>query len=164
MNSSGYIEILNNSLENKHDLLKDMLDTTKLQSLAIAKEDMKELEKLAESKQLIINNIDQLDDKFSMVFSQFKKQFEDETPIEKPSDLYHLDIPQSRKLKENTGNVIKLINEIINLEKENKEKLLVSMSKYKNELKNITFGKKAVSSYNNPYSLNNQSHFIDKKK
>jgi len=163
MTSQERIENFNNLnylLEQKYNLLKDMLDITELQLSAIIKEELTELEELAEEKQLRINSIDRLDDKFNTVFSQLKKQL----GFVSFDELHQLNMPEEKRLKENTNNIIDIINKIVNLEKENNEKMLKLMSNYKNELKNITFGKKAVSIYNNPYSTNNPSFFIDKKK
>lgn len=158
------IQILNDLLTQKYNLLENMLDITKLQSQAIVEDDVDELDKLIRGKQTIINNIDRLDEKFNEVFYELKNKSGVDGNCDSSDILGYLDKAESEKLKTNTGKILSIINEIIELEKENNKKLHNSMDHYRNQMKNINVGKKALSVYNKPYSASSPAYFIDKKK
>ena len=143
------INMLNNLLIEKYNLLESMLELTKMQSEAIDGENVTELMRLIDEKQACINTIDRLDEKFNEIYTKSKDW---------------LNIPEAGELKQNTEKIVSLINDIIKLEKENNEKMQSSMLNYKKQINNISVGRKALSVYNKPYTASNSSYFIDKKK
>ncbi|HOJ11383.1 MAG TPA: flagellar export chaperone FlgN [Clostridiales bacterium] len=180
MTIEEYINQLDDLLEEKYESLIEILSLTRLQSDALEKEDVAALEKLVEEKQVKINKINLLDEKFSRIFEQVKRQFAidriDELDESKELNITgaknlnitgvkSLNITGVKSLKGKTSKILDIINnEISVLEKKNNESILELMNRYKMEFKNIVSGKKALSAYNNNFSTHTPSFYIDKKK
>ena len=163
MTSSEYvketIDIMIGILSEKYEILKDILDLTISQTNAINNEEFGTLEKLVHEKQVKINLIEPLDERFSTTFTGLK----DKLGIKSIEQLGSSNIKGAKDLREFTMKVLGIIAEIGVIEKQNNEMMSKIIDESKKQIKSIIHGKKAISAYSrNPESP--PSYYIDKKK
>jgi len=157
--SNELMEKMTEILLKKQALLKEMLALTCAQTEAISQENLDELEKLIEEKQLKIDEIDKLDEKFSGYFDELKK-------LTGVRDLAELDVsgmPGVKELKEATEAVLSIVNEISRAEEVNSNKSRELLDKIGENIKKINQGKKVTNAYY-PTLPNQPSFFVDNKK
>lgn len=159
MTSSEYVKEMIEILNKKYKILKDILGLTTSQTNAINNEEFDVLEKLVHKKQVKINLIEPLDERFNFIFAELK----DKLGIKSMKQLTGCNIQEARDLKELTIKVLGIIAEIGVVEKQNNEMMLKIIDESKKQIKSIIHGKKALSAYSNN-STSPPSYYIDKKK
>jgi len=152
---AGMIELLNQ----KSRLLQDMLFITKEQSSAICEKNLDGLERLIASKQAKIDKIDEIDMEFETNLEEYKKSMN----VKNLDELQGKGIIELQDLKRATGEVMKLVDEIMKLEKANGKNAKALMNEIESKIRNISQGKKAQLAYY-PALNNASSYFIDRKK
>lgn len=154
-----YIKSMIEVLQKKSNILRDILDLTSSQTNAITYENLEMLEKLIHEKQVRINNIEPLDERFNTTFLELKAKLN----IKSMEQLNNKNICGVKDLKEATSEILEIVAEISIIEKQNNAMILKLMEKNKTEIKNIVHGKKALSAYT-PRPFNSPPYYIDKKK
>lgn len=153
------IALINEGLRQKFSYLQELYDLTVKQTAAIKAEDVAELNRLVDKKQVKINAVDMLDE-------DFKKNFQNLKNILGVTSLDGLDagrIPGAIELKQLVADILSMIKKLSDLETANStgvNKLLATLG---NEVKKLNQGIKINNAYA-PTSYNRFSYFIDKKK
>lgn len=145
-------------LNEKANLLNNILELTNQQTDVIKLEKMDKLDNRIKAKQLNIDNINKIDKKFIRKFNEIKHQYH----VEKLQDL-DVNHELLLELKGVTEEVHAIISQIFEKEKLNKELISKNFQEIKDRLKNIKKGKKVTQNY---YKKTTQTggYFIDQKK
>lgn len=148
-----------NTLTKKNDLLDRLIHYTILQEEYIVTEpfDMDIFEQTLSDKELVIEQLNQLDDGFQKVYDHVKDEFSTN------KTQYKEEILQLQELiKQGTEKSIRLQT----LEMKNKNKLESYFSNKKKEIKKFKMSSQTASSYykNMANQHHGQSYFLDKKK
>lgn len=154
-----YMERLIDILKKKHVLLRSILSLTKAQYSHINEDSVEKLQKLIDEKQHVIDDINKLDDEFDIYFSRLKTNLK----INSLDELNAAGIEGAKHLKEITAEIINLIMEISEMEKENRQKSKELLDILGEEIKKINQGKKVSATYTSK-PINIPAYFIDKKK
>ncbi|MCX7748490.1 MAG: flagellar protein FlgN [Clostridia bacterium] len=154
-----YIDRLREISGKKRLLLKDMVEITKKQSTAVHEDGIEELEKLVNQKQEIINSINETDDQFNVYFQRLKSELKVKSldEIKKPG------LNGVKELQEIIDSIMKMINEISTMEKQNSTKVKSLLDEFSEKIKKVSEGKKINSAYK-PVVKQTASYFIDQKK
>lgn len=144
-------------LTNKKNKMQEILELTKLQKDAIENKNDEKLSELIDKKQLAINQIDALDMKFNSLFNEVKKDL-GVSSLEEIKDKQEF-----KEVKIYVEEIIRLINEIISIEKENSVKIREEYDDIKDKIRQINDVKKATNAYEG-MSKTMDGVFIDKKK
>ncbi len=154
-----YINLMNEILQQKRELMDELLSMTIKQTKALEKEDLDGLNKLIAEKQRIIESVDKLDEGFLEQFNKLKT----EKNVTELAELEAMGLPGASDLKQNTTGILETISRISEVEKQNSRMSNELLNKFGNEMKKISLGKKAKQGYNpTPYAV--PSYFMDKKK
>lgn len=161
---SQYIERINELLNKKLSLLKDIWAITQKQTDTIQEDRLDELGALIDEKQKKIDLIEKIDEEFGVYFERMKSAFG-------ISRLDQLDVSKlensaqggARSLKSLTSEVMGVIKEISEVEKTNSNKSKELLNEFGNQIRNINSGKKVNNAYR-PASYEVPSYFLDKKK
>lgn len=154
-----YVDRLIEIQGKKKVLLQGLLELTEAQTKAINEEDIDQLNKLIDQKQLRIDDISKLDEEFGVYFARLKMS-------QKVSSLDELDmtgVRGAKELKATTSNLVQLITSISIIEKQNSEKSNKLLIELGSEIKKINQNKKVNNVYS-PIQVKTPSYFIDKKK
>lgn len=141
----------------KNKLLQDMLSLTKKQKEAIEKEAYKDLGGILNIKDMLIEQINQLDRDFLVIFSEIKEEHNVNSIDQMDINLY----PNLKDLKEAVKEVTSTLSALSLLDEENNRAIRKQLEETKKELTKIKSGQKAYKGYN--YKLS-ESMLIDKKK
>ena len=154
-----YIEKLLESTGRKHEILLEILRLTREQSAAINEDGIEKLEKLVLEKQGLIEQVDKLDEEFNACFQHLKR----EVKVESLDEMQVMKIEGLKELQEAVKQIIGLINEISEIEKQNADIARNLLHSFKNELMKINRSKliKQAYGFNAAQSV---SYFIDRKK
>jgi len=144
----------------KKVLLEGMLRATNKQSDAIDKEDMGRLNHLIGEKQKMINTINVLDLKFEGCFTKIKESL----GLDNLGDIVKSDNEGLNELKHEISEIMKVVNEIKNVESKNHEKILAQKEELARKIKEIRNGKMARNTYKGKTTTSPNPSFIDKKK
>lgn len=155
-----YVERLIEISNRKYKLLQDMLALTGEQANAINESSIEGLEKLVDSKQAKINEIDKIDEEFNVYFQRLKQQLK----IKSLDELSEPAIKGARELQGTVKRLVALMNEIFALEKQNNQKAKGLLDSLANEVKKLSQTKKVNLAYNHAGPKILPSYFIDKKK
>lgn len=159
MTPDKYVDRLIEILQKKKVFLQGMLVLTEAQSGTISEDGLDRLQKLIEEKQLKIDAIDKLDGEFNVFFQRLKTSIK----IKSLEELDITGIPAAKQLKSITGEVMEIISQIGELERQNSEKSKKLLNFLGSEIKKINQGKKVNNAYAPP-PTGIPSYFIDKKK
>ncbi len=161
MNSTAeqYVTLLNELLQKKSELLKDILDLSCAQTKVIDDEDIDGLNRLIDEKQGKIDEIDKLDKEFSDCFEKLKSILK----VTRLDQLESFELTGAKELKTKTAGIIKVISSISEKENENSRKSKELLSRLGTEIKKINQNKKVSNAYTQT-SFNTPSYFMDKKK
>ncbi|MDP4093164.1 MAG: flagellar protein FlgN [Bacillota bacterium] len=154
-----YILRLTENSVKKYGLLQNFLSLTKDQAKSITEDGVDTLKKAILYKQKIIEEIDKLDDEFELYFKRLKQ----ELGINSMDELKDPNLQGAKELQQIIGSIIKIVNEINEIDKHNNEKAKNLLTSLGDEVKKISQGKKMYSAYRpNPVQI--PSYYIDKKK
>lgn len=158
LNKVDGIEFMITLLDRKIELLDEIFDLTKKQTKVIGDGKIDKLNELIRSKQLRIDKINKIDNEFSKIFKDIKQR----NNINK---IEELDVSREYliQLKELTGKMYKIIENICDIEKNNNELIKQNLNMVKSKIKEINIGKKAAINYYGK-SVQYGGYFIDKKK
>ncbi len=154
-----YIERLTGIQRKKTGLLQEILHLTRAQTSVITEDGIDELNRLVDQKQLKIDDMTGLDEEFGVYFNRLKSS-------QKVSSLDELElsgVEGAKALKELTGEILKIIGEISEIEQINSLKSKTLLDKLGGEIRKINQGKKVNTAYT-PVQMKAPSYFIDKKK
>ena len=154
-----YMQRLIRILSEKINLLKQILDLTNTQSLAIEDEDIGKLESLVAEKQKKIDEVDRLDKEFDVFFLRLKSVLN----IKSMDELKAGEVPGAFKLLKAVEEVVAIVEKISEMEARNNKKAKNLLYRLGEEIKKINQRKKANQAYA-PGHAKPQAHFIDKKK
>lgn len=160
MTPQEYIQRLTETSTKKYKLLQDMLSITKAQAETIKDEGVEELERLIAVKQMKIDEIDKLDEQFNVYFLRLKKELN----VKSLDEMKATGISGIKELQDITGEVMTLIKEISDIEKQNSANARNLLDKFSSEIKKINQSKAVNKAYSAPPPIQSPSYFIDKKK
>lgn len=155
-----YIERLIETSKKKYKLVQDILVITKSQTPVITEDSIPTLNSIINEKQTKIDAIDKLDEEFNFYFQRLKQTFK----ISSMDELKGRDIKGVKELQETIGNIMSVIKEISNIEKNNNMEAKRVIEDLGNEIKKVNQGKKLIIGYNPAPIVRPPSYFIDKKK
>jgi len=164
MTPGKYIELLNELLTKKKALLLDILALTQSQSETITEAGMDSLNHLINDKQLKIDRINELDDEFGACCQKLESALKISHLDQLDAAILEADaLKGAKQLKILTSEILDVVRNISEMEKENTKKSKKLLEQFGNEIKRINQGKKANNAYKTGYS-NAPSYFLDKKK
>lgn len=159
MDISTYVKILTDTLIKKNNLLDELIELNREQgNILISFEvNMESFDETLNKKEKIIEQLNQLDDGFEMIYTRVQSEIKDNTL------KYKTDIVVIQEL------IQKIMEKSMNIqmkEKCNKIKLEAFLTKQKQEIKNYKVSNQTVSNYykNMMNEYQGESYFLDKKK
>ena len=159
-----YIERIIEKLVKKKALLLDILELTRTQTDSITEDGMDKLGSLIAAKQEKIDEIDKLDEEFSIYYERLKSSMGisqlNEIDISKLGGEAH---EKAVNLKELTAEILDIIQNISEIEKVNNRNSKILLDKFSNEIRKINQGKRANNAYRKEV-FGTPSYFLDKKK
>jgi len=162
----GFMDNANNSMnellsliDKKSQLFSLIMDITLEQKKDIDENQAKNIEELVNRKQETIDEVDEIDRVFFEELNLLKKQLN----VNELEEVDFTKYPILRILKLRVEKIIESAGEIMEIEKYNKEKLTSIMNELKNQMKQISVGKKSIKAYEAPV-IYNDGIYIDKKK
>ncbi len=156
--NSTIIELLS-LLEKKRKLFDSIMKITMEQKKDLEENKGDKMEDLVGQKQAVINNVDEIDRSFSEGLNLLKKHLNVQTLEEIDFTKY----PELRNIKLKVEEIMSMAQDIILIEKSNREKLVSVMNEMKKEIKQINTGKKSIKAYEKA-NINNDGIYIDRKK
>lgn len=156
--NSTIIELLS-LLEKKRKLFDSIMKITIEQKKDLEENKGDKMEDLVGQKQAVINNVDEIDRSFSEGLNLLKKHLNVQTLEEIDFTKY----PELRNIKLKVEEIMSMAQDIILIEKSNREKLVSVMNEMKREIKQINTGKRSIKAYEKA-NINNDGIYIDRKK
>ena len=148
------------SLLKKKQLLFDrIMEITLEQKKVLEENEADKIEGLVGLKQSVIDSIDEID----MSFSQGLKTLKKHLNVQVLEEVDFTKYPELKDLKLKVEEIMSMAQEIMLIERSNKEKLVSIMNEMKKEIKQIKAGKKSIKAYERPIT-NNDGIYVDKKK
>ena len=160
MLAEEYVKYLSDISDEKMKKLDKILVLTEAQSELILNENIEEITKIVEEKQIHINEINSLDKKFELKLKELKELVK----IKSISEIANLNIKGVGKLKNNIECIMNKINNIKKVEDKNNIKIREIFKGFGGTLNKISEGKKATVAYTPFRNPESKSYFIDKKK
>ena len=159
-NISVYVSALQDSLKNKWEVLKEILDLTEEQEKILNTEetDWDSFDALVQEKEKLLGKIEELDRGFEELFGKIG------TTLKENSAQYK---PQILELQNSIRVVTECGVKIQALEKKNKDKFATAIAKKRKEIRNFRASNKTAASYHQNMANQHhewQSYFMDKKK
>lgn len=160
MSIEALVKDLTINQEQKHEFLLDVLRLTNEQARVIKEADIESLGKITDSKQAVIDKINELDELYHKSFTELKS----ELGVNDLSEVLGRDIKGMASLKAKTLEIVDTIKQIIKLEEGNNNKMINVLSSLGNEIKKINNIKTVEKAYSSYAAQSAPSYFIDKKK
>lgn len=145
--------------DKKRQLFDNIMEITLEQKKDIEENGANTIGEIVNRKQVVIDQIDEIDRTFSEKFGLLKKQLN----INNLEELDFTKYPMLKSLKLKVEEIMSLAKKIMIMEESNKDKLTSMMNGLKKEMKQLSVGKKSIRAYENP-AINNDGIYIDKKK
>ena len=146
-------------LEKKQLLFDRIMEITLEQKKVLEENEADKIESLVGRKQSVIDSIDEID----MSFSQGLKTLKKHLSVQALEEVDFTKYPELKDLKLKVEEIMSMAQEIMLIERSNKEKLVSIMNEMKKEIKQIKAGKKSIKAYERPIT-NNDGIYVDKKK
>ncbi|HPL99122.1 MAG TPA: flagellar export chaperone FlgN [Bacillota bacterium] len=146
-------------LEKKQLLFDRIMEITLEQKKVLEENEADKIESLVGRKQSVIDSIDEID----MSFSQGLKTLKKHLNVQVLEEVDFTKYPELKDLKLKVEEIMSMAQEIMLIERSNKEKLVSIMNEMKKEIKQIKAGKKSIKAYERPIT-NNDGIYVDKKK
>lgn len=144
----------------KYSCLQELILLTRAQTEAISEEGMEGLEKLIGEKQVKIDEIDKVDRDFGVYVDLLKQTL----GVSKLDEIKNPGLKGLKELKQITGQIMELLNEINALERQNNEKAKSLLDDLGAKIRQIREGKKLNNLYNTGAGIIPPAYFVDKKK
>lgn len=156
---ASYLKVLSDTLEQKQQVLRQVLEITKQQERLIHSDNFEETEfgELLNQKEPLIARINQLDDGFASVYERIRQDVIDQ------GGIYDAEVI---KLQGQIKSCVEIGNDIQVLEERNRDALARKMSSKKQEYKTKAASSTAAKSYYQTMSNTKymDSFFMDQKK
>ena len=144
----------------KYSCLQELILLTRAQTEAISEEEVDGLEKLIGEKQVKIDEINKVDEDFGEYVDLLKQKL----GVSKLDEIKRPDLKGLKELKQITGQIMELLNEINALERHNNEKAKNLLEDLGAKIRQIREGKKLNNLYNSGAGIIPPAYFVDKKK
>jgi flagellar biosynthesis/type III secretory pathway chaperone len=160
MHNESYFSILKDTLQKKSSILDELIVLTKQQEAFIMETpfDEEKFDEVITNKQLLIEQINQLDSGFEKIYLHIKVELTEQSSVHRE---------QIRSLQDLVSTVMQKGTIMQSLEKKNKNKMEVYLQSQRKNIKNFKINNKAATNYyksmSNQYQQG-QSYFLDKKK
>lgn len=159
MNNQTYIKILQDTLTKKNQVLEELLQITLQQECILANTimDYEKFEVCISQKEILIDQINQLDDGFEALYERVKEE------LHSFNDHYK---DQIIVIKGLIKDIVSISTKLQTLENKNKLALDLVLSNQKLEVRTMKMNNKIATNYYNNMSRQNleNSFFFDKKK
>lgn len=149
--------------EKKITLLENLLDITKQQKILISSNSLNALLDNIHKKQEVMDEIDRIDRNFYVDFMKTKEILQISTIDQINAEEY----PQVIRLKSTIEMILKILEEIEVLDRENVSDVKSEIEKVKGDMRQVQRHKKVFESYGNivnTYGTSPQGFYIDGKK
>lgn len=157
--TNTYLQMLNESLQQKLAILYQIYELTKEQDLCFRDEDevIQVMESCVEAKEPLLERLTKLDQGFDLVYSKIKEQVIENIGEHKA---------EIAKLQASITEITSLSVKVQTLEQSNKLKFELFLSGKRNEIKQFKVNNQTASNYYKSMTGKHQgeSYFIDKKK
>jgi len=162
MNSESLVIDLVHLVKEKKALMSNLLELTITQGKLILEDedDISRIQVVIDEKQKLMKVIDNIDFEFLDKLDELKRLLN----IKTLDSLKEEPVKGFRELKQEIQDIIKLTEELKQLDEANTQKAKANLDKVKEQLKVINVGKKASNSYSTNKYQQGQSILIDKKK
>ncbi|NLL06177.1 MAG: flagellar protein FlgN [Clostridiaceae bacterium] len=144
----------------KYSCLQQLIVLTRAQTEVISEESMDGLEKLIGEKQVRIDEINKVDEDFGMYVDLLKQKL----GVSRLDEIENSSLKGLKELKQITGQIMELLNEINVLEKNNNKKAKDLLDDLGAQIRQIREGKKLNNLYNTGSGTIPPAYFVDKKK
>lgn len=144
----------------KYSCLQQLIVLTRAQTEVISEESMDGLEKLIGEKQVRIDEINKVDEDFGMYVDLLKQKL----GVSRLDEIENSSLKGLKELKQITGQIMELLNEINILEKNNNKKAKDLLDDLGAQIRQIREGKKLNNLYNTGSGTIPPAYFVDKKK
>jgi hypothetical protein len=155
-----YIKRLTEISEKKYKFLQDIFILTGEQAKTMTEDGVEQLDGIIAAKQTLIEQIDKLDEEFNVYFLRLKQVL----GIKSIDDLKSPSFHGMKDLQDSIRNVMLLIKNISEIDKQNNENAKKLLDDLGMEIKKINQGKKVNMAYKPSPVIQSPSYFIDKKK
>jgi len=160
MTPEQYVQKLIEISKKKQQSLLQILNLTKDQTAVIAEAEADEIERLIQSKQLLIDNINEMDAEFEVYYSRLKSILN----IQSIEEVKETQIQGAAELKQIVTAIVSAIKQIQSLEIENKKKAEEVVNNLASDIRRIKQSKVANNGYNVAARMPRPSYFFDQKK
>ncbi|MCX8130719.1 MAG: flagellar protein FlgN [Clostridia bacterium] len=160
MSPEQYVQRLTEISHKKHKYMQDMYMLTVEQSKTINEDGLEQLDKIIAARQTLIEQVDKLDEEFSVYFQRLKQVL----GVKSLDEIKSPGIPGVKELQQSIKAVMGLIKDITELDKQNNNKAKKLLDELGNEIRKINQGKRVNMAYNPSPVMQPPSYFIDKKK
>lgn len=158
MTPEKYVARMLEASRKKQELLLEILEFTQQQCEVISEETTDQLDALLNEKQKRIDAVNGLDEEFKVYYERLKYEMK----VKSLEELHAGSIDGLRELQQCVGGMLRTMNEISALEKQNQTKANQVLEEIGREIRKLNQGKKANNLYS-PVNLQPTAYFIDKK-
>ncbi|QNU68684.1 flagellar export chaperone FlgN [Ruminiclostridium herbifermentans] len=155
-----YIQKLIDVSSKKLNIIKEILDLTRMQSAIINEDSAEKLNKLIDLKQQQIDLIGELDEAFEVYFGRLKSVL----GVQSIDEIDMVQFNGAAELKQIITDITNATRQIQALEIENKNKVQAVLDNLASEIRKVKRHKMVNNGYNVAAKLDKPSYFIDKKK
>jgi tRNA U55 pseudouridine synthase TruB len=155
-----YIQKLINVSDKKLNIIREILDITRLQSEIINEDSADKLNKLIDLKQQKIDLIGELDEAFEVYYGRLKSVL----GVQSLEEINMVQFNGAVELKQTITDITNAVRQIQVLEMENKNKVQAVLDDLASEIRKVKRHKMVNNGYNVAAKLDTPSYFIDKKK
>lgn len=146
-------------IDRKLELLVNIKSLTQEEQKCIEESGGDNVNAILDKKQLLIDNIDEIDKSFADAFDQLKHELK----VKSLEEVNVAKYPELEGLKLKVGNIMSISKELMVIEEANRDKLNSALDDLKKEMKLISTGKRSIKAYESPIPYND-GIYIDKKK
>lgn len=155
-----YIQKLIEISDKKLNIIKEILELTKIQSEIIDENSADKINRLIDLKQQQIDLIGELDQAFEVYYGRLKSVL----GVQSIDEIDMAQFTEATQLKRIVTEISNTISQIQKLEIENKNKVQDVLDKLASEIRKVKSHKMVNNGYNIAGKLDTPSYFIDKKK
>lgn len=154
-----YVAILGTTLKKKNQILDKLLAETKKQEELINKNNMDdpEFQKIVDTKEILLGNLNRVDDGFEMIYDRVKK----ELAVNRLAYKYEI-----IELQDLIQKIMEKSIAIQTVEQRNRSKMEIFFANKKKEIKNFHVQSRTAANYYRNMSnkhQDGQTYFVDKK-
>ncbi|PYG89129.1 FlgN protein [Ruminiclostridium sufflavum DSM 19573] len=160
MTPEQYIYRLIEISEKKLNILKEILNLTKMQSAIISEESAEKLDRLINLKQQQIDLISELDGSFEVYYARMKSIL----GVKSIEEISMVQLQGAAELKQVITDISNTTKQIQKLEIDNKNEVQTILDRLASEIRRVKQHKIVNNGYNVASKLEKPSYFFDKKK